>query len=356
MTFSITDVVQSVAGAVLLAVLGGGRYMIRVPISKLMIDPTVSGAVRKDTPDPELLQNSIARLGGEPINPISVQGQTRDGKFVVGDGEQRLKALIKLKAESCVVQLVEAWRTAEDAIAATLQLNSARYNLTHADLLNALAKSTMSVQTFSDYTGLSKSTVERLKLISDKSWMVEAVLKEYVGYVPAGDLIRACVNDAAKLSALQNSFTKVYQEDTDKATQWQQRFKRETGKKWKSEVRPYATLPYWGRKRDWSDWKMLLDSGAIETIDGKLALMLPTDVASQQGLRGIHIEDSNEEWSKRFAVSNLEGAKWSELATEDLAQLDEKMEKISQWVHTAYMRRMESSSSSADLGPQAGGE
>jgi hypothetical protein len=349
---TIQEVVQQVSGAVLLADLGNGRYMLRVPTDKVMIDPAVSTVVRKVAPDLEVLQNSIARLGPEPINAICVLSQPKNGKFVIGDGEQRYRSLVALKAETCVVQLIESWRTAEDAVAATIQLNSARYNLTDADLLNALAKSTLSVQTFADYTGLSRSSIERLKLICDKVWLTEAALNGYIGYGQAADLVRACEDDAGRLSALQNSFTKAFQEDGRKVMLWRERFKLERGKKWKSEVRQFASYSFYGRRREWGYWKLLLDSGAVENVDGAMSIIFPGDESSQHGLRGVHIEEDEHEWAQRFAMSNLEGAKWNEISLEDHNRLIEQWELIGQRVRAAYVRRMESSSSSTNAVPQ----
>jgi hypothetical protein len=311
----------------------------------LGIDTAVSSVVRKDQPkNLEVLQNSISRLGSEPVNAICVLGQPKDGKFIIGDGEQRYRVLVGNNTESCVVQVFEDWRTPDDAVAATLQLNCARYNHTEADLLNLLAKTKLSVQTVADYTGLSKSTLERLKSICDKPWLTEAALNGYIGYVPAAELVRACGDDAKLHSALQNSFTTVYQIDSGHVTEWREKFSREHGKKWKSDVRQFATYSFWGRKHDWTYWRTLLDSGAIETVDGKNVIMFPHEPPPQVGLRGIHIEDNDLEWAQRFAVSNLEGARWSEISVEDHARLVDQWDVIGKRVHAAYKRRVEQES------------
>lgn len=134
--------------------------------------------------------------------------------------------------------------------------------------------------------------------------------------------------------------------------QWRERFKLERGKKWKNDVRQFASYAFYGRRRDWGYWKLLLESGAVETVDGAMAIIFPGDESSQHGLRGVHIEDDEHEWAQRFAVSNLEGAKWNEISMDDHNRLVEQWDLIGQRVRAAYVRRMESSSSSTNAVPQ----
>jgi hypothetical protein len=317
------------------------RFLITVAPKDLRTHEDVA-AIRKKAPDITLLKDSVARSGGDPMHQILLFMMLDKSQpvLLVADGGQRLQSVLALNVREITATVVASWHTPEDAARGTVDLNSSRYALTDSDIMSVLAKRLLTVEEVAKLTGRGKSTIQRFETICTYDYMVNAVEKDFIGYVMGAKLIDSCNKNGNKLSALQTSFIEVYKESENSVDQWKRRLKdaKSKRKRFDAETQKRATFSYYGREIKWDEWCELLALDEIEEDNGQWRIRFP-DKAYGKSTLAVVCEENPKVRAVKFPFLNVEGREYSDLQLDDLEILADNWEEAGRLIQKALLNR-----------------
>jgi hypothetical protein len=159
-----------------------------------------------------------------------------------------------------------------------------------------------------------------------------------LGYNNAAMLIDAAGSNSAKLSALQLSLNKKYDEAKEQATRWSNRIKTDR-RAWDNKARDKAKVATYFKDVEWKQWKFVLETeDPIQDADGNYHLDFGTGT-SVTG-KGVWIGDIKD-WEKEIAVHGFFGSKIDELNTEDIVDVLNNWDNIRLKIETIRDRRLD---------------
>lgn len=306
--------------------LDSDRHVLRVPVKLIEEHPKLNKVRGKSPEEVDLLTKSMARTGNTSIYPVCLfveVGPEEVLKYFVADGHQRLRAALANKLETLTCLTITRWRTAEDALNESVQLQYARYEPQDRDLLS-LAK-VLSVKELADFTGKSESTVGRFAAVAQHEWFWPPIEDGVLGYSSAARLLKACNKSLDKLAALETSVTEKYAWAKGQARKWKDKLSQKK-RDWDRKSREKTKVASYFKGFRWSDWVALLeaDDGIVKGEDGKFRLKLNAEKP-----RGVAVRIGDEaDWTKQIAVFNFFEAPVAAVTVEDIDEVLEEMPYI----------------------------
>jgi hypothetical protein len=318
--------------------LDGDRHVLKVPVN-LIEEHNKLTKVRGASPqEVDLLTKSMARTGNTSIYPVClhVEGGPADVlKYFVADGHQRLRAARANGLDSLTCLYIGRWRTAEDALQESVQLQYARYEPQDRDLLS-LAK-LMSVKELADFTGKSETTLNRFAAVAEHEWFWPPIEDAMLGYSSAARLLKACNKNPDKLAALENTIKEKHEWAKAQAKKWKDKLSQRK-RDWDKRSRDKTKVATYFKGFKWSDWVALLeaDDGIVKGEDGRLHLRL--DAEKPKGV-AVRIGDEAD-WEKQIAVYNFFEAPVAAVTVEDIDEFLVEMPFVEQMLQAIRARKL----------------
>lgn len=301
----------------------GDRLLIKIKVADVERHEKIQKVRAVDPADIGLLAKTVRR-DKEPIYPICLYVEADEEgtlHYFLADGHQRHRALVEAGTTETHAQVVLRWKSAQDAMADGVTLNTARYQMTDNDIMEVCATGLMNSHQIAEVTGKSVQTVERYVLVANHDYLRRAVVSRFIGYVSAHKLLQATGNEPTKLIALKNSFLKVYQDAERRANKLAHTIKINMGKKkYDNATRTKAKVEFYGRGMDWSVWTSVIEDSDPIQVNGQPFLDL--DGAKGANKLAVVIGDKKE-WEEKVALHNFGDRKWGDIADDDLETIQE---------------------------------
>lgn len=320
-----------------------GRHLIEVPLDLIQDHPEIK-RIRGDTaPKIDHLKDSVIGSGG-PTYPICLYVQFGDGEndYFCGDGAQRLRAVRSQdpKPERIACLAIESWRIPKDVIAAGVDLNTARIQMTEDNYAVILRERLLDVEELKKASGEKESSLRRLKSIAEHSWVWAAYKEGVLGKVRAADLVDSCDNSVEKLEAFQNTLEPVFQRAVRKAKEVADQIRSDRTKDYKVKFRKMAEASYHVKGVDWDHWIMLLKvkTDGIIKKDGRWLINLGEATSTEKKKQHVWIGD-DDEWKETVCIEGFFAQKWADLATDDIKKVRGSVDLLIQHLDARLKQR-----------------
>jgi hypothetical protein len=317
----------------------GDRHLIDVPVALIEEHETIAKARAKAPANVDLLRDSITRTGDTPVYMpcVYVAGDEPVLRYFTVDGAQRVRAC---SAERLTVQYISRWTSIELALADSVSLNFARYEVGDQDVLSILNTGKLTNKEVADRTGRSEATIHRLEKVAGQPYCWEVIQAGVLGYVLMGKLIDACNSNRDKLQALQNTLTAKFEDARARAREWQHRIKTDKSRKFDAKAKAKAQIKTYFKDHNWDLWQLMLqsDDGIFTDADGTLKLRLDEGTPSAKG-KAVWIGDVKD-WEAEIAVYGFFGAKVGDILTEDMKKIVDNWDSIGDRVRKHLDRRL----------------